>query len=378
MQTAFLHDRIPLEVMRGCSRGCRFCQAGIIYRPVRERSASRLMELAENLVASTGYDEISLLSLSTADYRGIEDLVHSMTEKYEQERIGLSLPSIRADAPCVKLAAEIQKVRKSGLTLAPEAGTQRMRDVIDKDVTEDDLLGAAEAAFSFGWRRIKLYFMVGLPMETDEDILEIARLASSVAQVGRRMGIRPTVNMSVACLVPKPHTPFQWRAQDTVEEMKRKQEVLKRALRDRAVSISWHDARTSHLECVLSRGDRRLGKVIRLAWRKGCRFDAWHEHLDYDKWMDALKEAGLDPKFYANRQREYNETLPWDHIDCGINKQFLMLEDKRAEAGEITRDCRLDKCTGCGATRLLPRRSTRPSRVEVMDVACVTKTAEKR
>jgi len=371
-----VHDRIPLEVMRGCSRGCRFCQAGIVYRPVRERSSDRLMDLAETLSANTGYDEISLLSLSTTDYRGIEDLVRRLIGKYEQQRIGLSLPSIRADAPYVELASEIHKVRKSGLTLAPEAGTQRMRDVIDKNVTDDDLLGAAEAAFRCGWKRIKLYFMIGLPTETDEDIVGIARLASAVAKLGRRMGIRPTVNLSVACLVPKPHTPFQWRAQDTVEEMERKQGVLRHALKDGHVSLSWHDARTSHLEAVLSRGDRRLGKAILLAWQKGSRFDAWQEYFDYEKWMGSLEEVGLDGSFYANRRRDYDETLPWDHINCGVSKQFLIREDKRAEAEEVTQDCRLEKCTGCGVSGLLPSPLT--VNHEVPDVACVAEASQGR
>jgi len=368
-----VHDRIMLEVMRGCSRGCRFCQAGIIYRPVRQRSAERLMELAEILSANTGYDEIGLLSLSAADYRGIEDLVRRLIERYEERRIGLSLPSLRADAPCVELASEIQKVRKSGLTLAPEAGTQHMRDAINKSVVEEDLLSAVQAAFRCGWKRIKLYFMIGLPGETDEDIVGIAHLASKVARVGLRMGIRPAISLSVACLVPKPHTPFQWRAQDTIEEMERKQEVLKRALRKKHVSLSWHDARMSRLEAVLSRGDRRLGKAILLAWRKGCRFDAWDERLDYAKWVEAMDEAGLDPGFYANRRREYAEVLPWEHLACGISKEFLVCEDKRAEAGEITPDCRLEKCAGCGLSRLLS--GLQAGGHEVRDVACVAKAS---
>ena len=347
-----VHDRIPLEVMRGCSRGCRFCQAGIIYRPVREKSEAKLMELAETLSANTGYDEIALLSLSTADYRGIGDLVRGLIEKYEGQKIGLSLPSIRADAQCIELASEIQKVRKSGLTLAPEAGTQRMRDVIDKNVTEDDLLSAVEAAFRFGWKRVKLYFMIGLPTETDEDIVGISHLASAVAKVGRRMGIRPVINASTACFVPKPHTPFQWRAQDTVQELERKQGILRHACKDGHVTLGWHDALTSRLEAVLSRGDRRLGQLILAAWKKGCRLDAWHENFDYGKWMEAIEEVGLDFEFYANRTRAYDEVLPWDHIDCGVSKQFLIIEDKRAETGEVTHDCRLEKCTGCGISRI--------------------------
>lgn len=328
-----VHDRIPLEVMRGCSRGCRFCQAGMVYRPVRQRSPEKLVELADVLAANTGYDDISLLSLSTPDYRGIEDLVRCLIERYQDRRIGISLPSIRADAPCVQLAAEIQKVRKSGLTLAPEAGTQRMRDVINKNVTEDDHLAAAEAAFRCGWKRIKLYFMIGLPTETDDDLIGIAHLARDVYRVGRNMGFKPTVNLSVANFVPKPHTPFQWRAQDSVEELERKQSVLMKALREKHVALSWHDARASRLEAVLSRGDRRLGAVILAAWKKGCRFDAWDEHFDYDKWTESLRECGLDPAFYANRRRAHDEVLPWDHIDCGVTGEYLMREDERA--GEV-------------------------------------------
>jgi radical SAM superfamily enzyme YgiQ (UPF0313 family) len=312
------------------------------------------MELADKLCENTGYDEISLMSLSTADYRGIDNLVRTLIGKYEKDKIGISLPSIRADAQCVGLAAEIQKVRKSGLTLAPEAGTQRLRDVIDKNVTEEDLFGAVEAAFKSGWKRIKLYFMIGLPTETDEDVAGIAELSTKVAQLGRRMGIRPTVGVSVSSLVPKPHTPFQWRAQDSIQEIERKQQILKDTMRSRDVSLSWHDAETSRLEAVLSRGDRRLGKAILLAWRKGCQFDGWSEHFHYDRWMDAISEAGLDSAFYANRRREYTETLPWDHIDCGVSRQFLVKEDQRAESGEITLDCRADKCSGCGITRILP------------------------
>lgn len=368
-----VHDRIPLEVMRGCTRGCRFCQAGMIYRPVRERSYEKLLELAEVLVKSTGYDEIALLSLSTSDYSRIEDLVRELTARYEPQRIGLSLPSIRADANCVELAHEIQKVRKAGLTLAPEAGTQRMRDVINKNVTEEDLLDAVEAAFRCGWRRVKLYFMVGLPGETDEDIVGIAKLASKVVNIGRKMGFRPAVNISVACLVPKPHTPFQWRAQDTVEEMERKQSLLRQNLRDRCISLSWHDPRISQLEAILARGDRRLAKAILLAWQKGCKFDAWDEHLKFATWIDSIREVGLDPAFYANRHRTYDEVLPWDHIDCGVNKKFLAQEDHRADLGETTPDCRTGRCVGCGMQGMV--RGHHQSTQVVANVPCVAETA---
>ncbi|MDI6827167.1 MAG: TIGR03960 family B12-binding radical SAM protein, partial [Armatimonadota bacterium] len=347
-----VHDRLPIEVMRGCSRGCRFCQAGMIYRPVRERSQEKILKLAECLNARAGYDEIGLLSLSTADYTSIEDLVHTLTEKYEAEKIGISLPSIRADASCVELASEIQKVRKSGLTLAPEAGTQRLRDVINKNVTEENLLSAVEAAFRFGWRTIKLYFMIGLPSETDDDILGIARLASEVSKVARKMRIQPTINVSVSCFVPKPHTPFQWRPQDTIEELQRKQSLLRSGVKDKAIQLSWHDARISALECVLSRGDRQVGKAIYYAWQNGCKFDAWDEYFDYAMWQKAFSLVGVNPSYYANRAMDYNEALPWDHIDCGISKQFLINEDKRANEGVTTPDCREEGCSGCGIVLL--------------------------
>ena len=347
-----IHDRATVEVMRGCSRGCRFCQAGMVYRPVRERSVETLLAQAQRLISCTGYDEIGLLSLSTADYSRVEDLVRILIQKYESRRIGVSLPSLRADAPCVELASQIQRVRKSGLTLAPEAGTQRLRNVINKNVTEGDLLDAVETAFKWGWRTIKLYFMIGLPTETDEDVLEIARLTHKVTGMARQMRIRPTVNVSISTFVPKPHTPFQWRPQDTIDEIKRKQSLLRGAIRDKAIQLSWHDAKASALEGVLSRGDRKVGEVILRAWQRGCKFDAWDEHFRYEEWMRAFSECGVDPAYHANRARSYDEPLPWDHIDCGVSKRFLMSEDMRANEAQVTPDCRLEGCVGCGVAVL--------------------------
>lgn len=343
-----VHDRIQIEVMRGCTRGCRFCQAGMVYRPIRERSAKKIMKLADELCENTGYEEIALLSLSTPDHSEIEKMVRDLIDRYEPQKIGISLPSIRADADCVKLAAEIKKVRKTGLTLAPEAGTQRLRDVINKNVTDKDLFDAVEAAFRLGWKKVKLYFMIGLPTETDEDVVGIAELASAVAKIGRRIGIRPSVGVSVSCLVPKPHTPFQWLGQVSISEMERKQSILKQSLKDKSVNLSWHDPRTSRIEAVLARGDRRLGRAIENAWKSGCKFDAWHEEFDYKKWTDAFEKAGIDPAFYAERERTYDEILPWDHIDCGVDKKYL---EKEAKSEKTTPDCR-EKCAGCGINRL--------------------------
>jgi radical SAM superfamily enzyme YgiQ (UPF0313 family) len=345
-----VHDRISLEVMRGCTRGCRFCQAGMITRPVREKSPEKLMELAEELVKNTGHEDISLVSLSTADYSRVEEVVRGLIERYGDRKIGVSLPSLRADRDCVRLVEEIQKVRKTGLTFAPEAGTQRMRDVVNKNVTEENLFAAAEAAFKAGWKRIKLYFMISLPTETDEDIIGIADLATRVCKLGRRMKVSGlTVGIGVSSFVPKPNTPFQWHGQDTVEEIKRKQRLLKRHIGDKAVQFRWHDPRTTHLEAVLSLGDRRVADGIERAWRLGSKFDSWDEHFDYDRWMEAFRQAGVDPFYFANRQKSYDEPLPWDHIDCGVSKAYMRAEDKRAREAKTTHDCHTEPCTMCQA-----------------------------
>ena len=345
-----VHDRISLEVMRGCTRGCRFCQAGMITRPVRERSPERLLQLSSELVRNTGHEEISLVSLSTADYSGIEGLVEELVRRHDDQRIGVSLPSLRADRDCVRLAEQIQKVRKSGLTFAPEAGTQRLRDAINKNVTEEDLFGAVESAFASGWRRVKLYFMISLPTETDEDVVGIADLATRVARLGRRMGVRGVaVGVGVSTLVPKAHTPFQWAAQDTVEEVNRKQRLLRSRIGDRGVEVRPHDARQTHVEAILSRGDRRVAEVIERVWRAGGVLEAWDEHFRYERWLQACEESGVDPHFVANRPRAFDEPLPWDHIDVGVAKGYLRAEAKRAERGVPTGDCHAGPCTFCMA-----------------------------
>lgn len=350
-----VHDRAVLEMFRGCSRGCRFCQAGMIYRPVREKSEEKLQEIADTLIRNTGYNEISLMSLSSADYSCLPELVDHLLETFKNRRVSVSLPSLRVDSFSIDIAKKIQQVRKSGLTLAPEAGTQRLRDVINKGVTEEDIMGACANAFKNGWSKVKLYFMMGLPTETDEDLKGIADLAGRIRDLYHTIRGRNDcrITVSVASFVPKPFTPFQWMPQCSVEEIERKQQYLKSLFTDRHIKFAYHDAKTGRLEAVLARGDRQLAKVILKAFEKGCKYDSWTEFFDYDRWMDAFEECGVDPDLYACRKRDEYEAEPWDHIDCGVNKDYLRKEWRLAQRGILTHDCRHLACNGCAVCPVL-------------------------
>ena len=353
--TEIVHDRIMLEIMRGCTRGCRFCQAGMLYRPVRERSLERLLTLAEQLENSTGYEEISLSSLSSGDYSCLPELARELMQKFQDRKVSISLPSLRIDSVVKESLAETQKVRKSSLTFAPEAGTQRLRDVINKGVTREDLVRTVSEAFEGGWSSVKLYFMIGLPTETNEDLSGIGELAQSVVgayfalpREKRAKGL--AVTCSASCFVPKPFTPFQWASQDTLQTFKEKQAYLRKVLSIRGVTFNWHDPEVSLLEACFARGDRRLSEVLYEAWRLGCLLDGWTEQFRYELWVKAFENCGIDPAFYANRERSRDELLPWDFIDTGVTKEFLWRENEKSLKAQTTSDCR-HGCHGCGLTR---------------------------
>ena len=354
--TEVVHDRVNLELFRGCVRGCRFCQAGHVYRPIRAKSPELLAEQGKALLKNTGCQDITLLSLSSSDYRCLSELCDELLGYCEPRSIGLSLPSLRADNFSMDIMHRIQKTRKSGLTFAPEAGSQRLRDAINKNVTEEDLLHTCRLAFEGGWNTIKLYFMLGLPTETDEDILGIAELANQVLHTWRlyaknkNRGVRITV--STSCFVPKPHSPFQWEQQVTMEEYIRKVHLLRDNIKAKNVVYNWHDPQTSYIEATLSRGDRRIGNVIENVWRAGGRLEAWSDYFSFDRWMKAFDDAGVDPTFYAHRLRDKDEVMPWDNVDVGVRRAHLWHEREQAYKSELSPDCR-KQCSACGAAKLL-------------------------
>ena len=350
-----IHDRAMEEIFRGCIRGCRFCQAGFLYRPVREKSVDVINRQCHMLCNNTGYDEVSLSSLSSSDYTQITELLTELNGWAKNEKVSISLPSLRVDGFSDGIISRIKTVRKSGLTFAPEAGTQRMRDVINKNVLEDELMETCSKAFNGGWNKVKLYFMIGLPTETSEDIAGIAELGQKVVNTFYKCENRPkgkgvSVTLSTSSFVPKPFTPFQWEPQDTEAVLKEKQRTIKESIKTKKITYNYHDSSTSFLEAVFARGDRRLCRVMELALEKGFHFDGWGECFDLDKWLELFRKCGISPEFYANRRRSFDEVLPWEHIDYGITKEFLINECKKAYSNQTTFNCR-EKCSNCGAAK---------------------------
>ncbi|MCJ7856942.1 TIGR03960 family B12-binding radical SAM protein [Lachnospiraceae bacterium NSJ-143] len=348
-----VHDRVTLELFRGCIRGCRFCQAGFIYRPVREKGYKTLLNQAENLVKNSGHEEISLISLATSDYTCFPQLANGLLDEYRDKNINISLPSLRIDSFSLDLMQKIQEVRKSSLTFAAEAGSQRLRDVINKNLTEENILSGCKLAFDGGWNKVKMYFMLGLPTETDEDLEAIADLCDKIVEkyfeIPKEQRPRPvTVNASASCFVPKPFTPFQWDKQDTYESFGRKGALVKNRIKRKQVRFTYHNTMMSSLEGVMARGDRKVGNAVLRAWEMGCRFDSWTEMFDFEKWKKAFEDTGLSMEFYANRERSYDEILPWDHISVGVSKRFLAEERERAYKAQTTPNCR-QECQNCGA-----------------------------
>ena len=351
-----VHDRAVEEIFRGCIRGCRFCQAGFIYRPIREKSVETINAQSKALIESTGYDELSLCSLSTSDHSKVNEMLTSLIDWTVKDKINLSLPSLRVDNFSDELVDKLNKVRKSGLTFAPEAGTQRLRDVINKNVTQEEVINTCTKAFDNGWTTVKLYFMMGLPTETMEDIEGIANLGMEVVHAfyknpNRQKGTGLQVNISCSSFIPKPFTPFQWEPEDSMDSLKAKQKHLLESIPSKKIRVSYHETPTSLLEGVLARGDRRLSAVIHSAFKNGCKFDSWDEHFKFDAWLRAFEDNGIDPYFYTQRKREFSELLPWDHLDYGISRKFLENENLKAHQNTTTPHCRI-KCAGCGANRL--------------------------
>ena len=354
--TEVVHDRVSLELFRGCVRGCRFCQAGYVYRPIRAKKPETLVRQGIETLKNTGYQDVTLLSLSTSDYRPLPGLCDGLLEYCEPRSIGLSLPSLRADNFSMELMEKLQKVRKSGLTFAVEGGSQRLRDAINKNVTEEDLLNTCRIAFEGGWNSVKLYYMLGLPTETDDDVRGIAEMANQVLHCWRmyaknkNRGVKITI--STSCFIPKPHSPFQWEPQVSVEEYLRRVNLLRSSITAKNVNYNWHDAETSLIEAVLSRGDRRVADAIELVWRRGGRLDAWSDYFSVERWMQAFADTGVDPDFYALRERPVDEVLPWDMIDVGVRKAHLVKEREKCYRSELSPDCR-HQCAACGAAKLL-------------------------